>query len=255
MMPAHCHRQRAARAFPGTRQRRGQGGFTLLELLLATGIGATVLLVINTTFFSALRLHNTTHEKIDDDLVIQRTLGIIRKDLAGIMLPANPQATTYTLSGQLTTEGATTTDLDNTSQRITPDIYTNSGRIDGWTPFADVQSVAYYLAPATDGASSKNLVRLITRNLLPVAEATSEQQTLLKGVSAAAISYFDGESWVETWDTTTSNTLPTAIKFSLVMAPRESFARIDPAPIELIVPVVVTTPTSAQETAAAATGL
>jgi prepilin-type N-terminal cleavage/methylation domain-containing protein len=85
------------------RQSLGKGGFTLLELLLATAIGAVVLLVINSTFFAALRLHKTTHEKIDEDLVIQRALGIVRKDLAGIMIPPSPTATTAKLSGQLTT--------------------------------------------------------------------------------------------------------------------------------------------------------
>src|SRR4051794_28667250 len=92
------------------------GGFTLLELLLATAIGAIVLLVINATFFSALRLHNATHEKIADDLVVQRALAIVRKDLAGITLPPNPQATTPKLSGQLTTEVSSTNDLDGTSE-------------------------------------------------------------------------------------------------------------------------------------------
>jgi hypothetical protein len=46
-------------------------------------VGAVVLIVIQTTFFSALRLHKTTHERIDEDLVVQRTLGIIRRDTAG----------------------------------------------------------------------------------------------------------------------------------------------------------------------------
>ncbi|MEO7414837.1 MAG: prepilin-type N-terminal cleavage/methylation domain-containing protein, partial [Opitutaceae bacterium] len=83
---------------PG-RRRRGESAFTLLELILAVAIGAIVLLVINGTFIGALRLHNTTHAKIDEDLMLQRTLTIVRKDLAGVMIPANPQATTYTLSG------------------------------------------------------------------------------------------------------------------------------------------------------------
>ena len=40
---------------------RSTRGFTLLELLIATAVSAIVLLAINTTFFGALRLHNTTH--------------------------------------------------------------------------------------------------------------------------------------------------------------------------------------------------
>ena len=252
MMQARLHRCRATHA-PALR-RLGEGGFTLLELLLATAVGAIVLLVINATFFAALRLHNTTHEKIDNDLVVQRALGIVRKDLAGIMLPANPQATTNKLSGQLTSDPISTNSMDGMGERITPDITTSSGQIDGWTPFAEVQMVSYYLAPAVDGGPTKDLVRVVTRNLLPATDPTTDNQRLLPGVISATISYFDGQYWADTWDSTTTSTLPTAIKFSLVLAPRENAGpRSDPGPIELIVPVIVSTPTSAQLAAAAAT--
>ncbi|MBL9189567.1 MAG: prepilin-type N-terminal cleavage/methylation domain-containing protein [Opitutaceae bacterium] len=243
--------RRAHRA--SLRRSGGEGGFTLLELLLATAIGAVVLLVINTTFFGALRLHNTTHEKIDQDLVLQRTLGIVRKDLAGIMLPANPQATTNTLSGQLMSDSFSTNAMDNTGERITPDITTSSGMIDGWTPFAEVQTVAYYLTPATDGGPTKDLVRVVTRNLLPAADPIADTYTLLPGVLSATLAYFDGEYWSETWDSTATSTLPSAFKFSLVMAPRgDATTAANPGPVELIVPVYVTTPTSAQLAADAA---
>ncbi len=236
------------------RHRLGAGGFTLLELLLATAVGAIVLLVINATFFGALRLHNATHDKLGESLALQRTLTIVRRDLAGLMVPANPQATTNTFSGQLTSDTTSTNDLDNTSERVTPDITTNSGKIDGWTPYAEVQVVSYYLSPAANGAPTKDLVRVLTRNLLPAAEVTTENQTLLTGVNSAAISYFDGESWLDTWDSTTTLSLPTAIMFTLAVASRDGNAsRSDLAPVELIVPVLVKTTTTLQQEAAAET--
>lgn len=249
-MHSRLPRHRATRA--GFSGRAGQGAFTLLELLLATAVGAIVLLVVNGTFFGALRLHNATHDKIDENLAIQRTLAIVRRDLAGIMIPASPTATTNTFSGQLTSEITSTNDLDNTSERVTPDITTNSGKIDGWTPYAEVQMVSYYLSPAANGAPTKDLVRVVTRNLLPAAEVTTENQTLLTGVTAAGIAYFDGQDWLDTWDSTTTRSLPTAIKFSLVVAPRGgTTTRSDPTPIELIVPVLVKTTTTLQQEAAA----
>jgi type II secretion system protein J len=222
-----------------------QAGFTLLELLVATAVGAIVLFVINATFFSALRLHNTTHDRIDSDLSLQRTLGIIRKDLAGIMLPGG------TLSGQLQSTVFSSSSQDPAGERITPDLFTDSGQIDGWTPYADVQKVAYFLAPASDGGSSKSLVRVITRNLLPAQDETNEEQTLLAGVASAQVAYYDGTDWTDTWDSTVTATLPTSIKFSLVLVAADPNTASS-APIELIVPVVVSTPASQQQTTVAA---
>lgn len=249
-MHSRLPRHRLSRLGPSGRA--GRRAFTLLELLLATAVGAIVLLVINGTFFGALRLHNATHDKISDGLELQRTLSIVRRDLAGIMIPANPAATTNTFSGQLTSEVTSTNDLDNTSERITPDITTNSGKIDGWTPYAEVQMVSYYLSPAANGGSTKDLVRVVTRNLLPAAEQITENQTLLSGVTSAGISYFDGQYWLDTWDSTSTSSLPTAIKFSVVVAPRgDTAARSDPSPVEIVVPVLVKTTTTLQQEAAA----
>jgi type II secretion system protein J len=248
---------RAGKPFSGGHPsggRRGRAGFTLLELLVATAVSAIVLLVINATFFTALRLRNTTHDKIDRDLVLQRALGIIRADLAGIVLPGSATATNV-LSGQLETENFTSTSMDSTGERVSPDIYTDSGRIDGWTTFADVQSVAYFLVPATDGSNTKSLVRAVTRNLLPVQDGDFNQQTLLPGVASASMSFYDGTDWTDTWDSSTSNTLPSAIKFSLVLTPTDgSAASPTSGSVDVVVPVIVSTTTSVQQAAAAAAG-
>lgn len=244
------------RVQPVSRGKR-QGGFTLIELLLATAVGAIVLLVINTTFFSALRLHDATHAAIDHDLAIQRALGIVRRDLEGLVLPADTQ-TDNTLAGPLQTELFSETSLDGAGgERVSPDFYTNSGRIDGWTQYADIQTVAYYLTSSNSaGNANKNLVRLVTRNLLVPQQgvSTAEEQVLLHDVVSAGVSYYDGNSWLDTWDSTTTSTLPSALRFSLIVAPRNGEAtRVDPAPIELIVPVLVKTTTTAEEEAAAGT--
>jgi hypothetical protein len=128
-------------------------------------------------------------------------------------------------------------------ERVTPDLFTNSGKIDGWNPFSEVQMVAYYLAPATGGGRGQNLVRVVTRNLLPVQESEPEEHVLMGGVESATLLFYDGYAWVDTWDSTTTLTLPTALKLSLVMAPRGT-TQTGSAQFELVVPVLVTTTTS-----------
>ena len=210
-------------------------GFTLLEILIATAVSAIVLVAIQTVFYGALRLRNTTTEHIENDLILQRTLGLVRHDLAGLMLPGG------VLSGALQTVPSSTLAQDTAGERISPDFYTNSGKIDGWNPYSEVQMVTYYLAAATDGSNSKTLVRSVMRNLLPAQDATPDDQLLLHGVTSADFLFYDGTEWTDTWDSTVTSTLPTAVKFRLQLASHSTNA----SPIELVVPVFVTTTTSA----------
>ena len=210
-------------------------------------MGAIVLLVINGTFFGALRLGNTTHDRIAADLELQRTLGIVRRDLAGLMLPGS------VLAGQLQTTIASSLTQGTYGDLVGPDIYTNTGSVDGWNPFSEVQLVDYYLAPATDGSKNRTLVRVVTRNLLPVQSTTPDVQTLLPGVEDATIDYYDGTEWTDTWDSAVTSTLPTAIRFQITLV------KTDPnqpatAPITLVVPVLVMTTTSQAQAAAGGTG-
>jgi len=234
--------------------RRADRGFTLLELLIASMVGAIVLLVINATYFGALRLHNATNERIDTDLVLQRALGLVQRDLAGLRVPAGtvtPPAGTF--SGQFQDTPTNSPTQEFSDMRVSPDLYTSSGEVDGWSPFSEVQIVAYFLAPTTDGSNTKNLVRAVTRNLLPVQEPATEEQILLTGVMDAEFNYYDGNEWTNTWDSTVTSTLPTAIRFSLTLANRDSSQAV-PQPIELVVPVLVSTTTSQALAATGGTG-
>ena len=240
---------------PWHNRAHARSGFTLLELIIAMAVGAVVLLVIQTTFFGALRLHNTTHQRIETDLVMQRALGIIRRDFAGLMLPTASTTTTM-LAGQFQTESFSSFG-ENHGERVTPDMATTSGRIDAYNPFSEVQRVALYLAPGTSAeggnGNTKNLVRVVTRNLLPVQETDEgEEQVLLEGVLSATASYYDGVAWTDTWDSEATSTLPRAIKLSIVMAPAGG-STTTPQPIDLVVPVWVRTTTSEREDQEAAT--
>lgn len=232
----------------GRHQSHRSAGFTLIEILLATLVGAIVLLVINGTFFGALRLSNTTEASIASGLELDRALGIVRRDLAGVVLPS-----TNGLAGPLQTTLGSSLSGGTYGDQVGASLFTNSGAIDGWNPFSEVQMVEYYLAPATDGTNRRNLVRVVTRNLLPVQTATTDVQTLLTGVADVTIDYYDGTAWTDSWDSTVTSTMPTAIRFQVTLASADPQQRAG-APIELLVPVVVTTTTSQAAADAGGTG-
>jgi len=235
---------RAHAKFDAAAFSRSTVGFTLIEVILATAVSAVVLVVIQSVFFGALRLRTTTSDRIEADLALHRTLEIVQRDLRGIMLPGG------TLSGELQTSLDLSLTASVDGERIGPEFYCDTGRIDAWSPFADVQRVAYYLAPTSGGSSTFELVRSVSRNLLPALAESSEEQTLLDRITHAGFEFFDGSDWTPDWDSAVTATLPTAIRFYLQLAASDIDGQAG-QPIELVVPVLVTSAGSAATSLAA----
>ncbi|MCI0537454.1 MAG: prepilin-type N-terminal cleavage/methylation domain-containing protein, partial [Verrucomicrobiales bacterium] len=194
--------------------------FTLLELLIAVVAFAIVLAAINTVFYAALRLRNKSAESFERSRPIEQAMAIIKRDLANIVLPGG------TLLGSLQTTSITNT----VAGQLSPDFYTSSGLIDQTSPWAEVQKVSYALVQSGKGATGLDLIRVVTRNLLPIAVADQPvQQWLMSGVQGMLFSYYDGNQWRQEWDTTTAdptsgqtNSLPQAIKIQLQLASPET---------------------------------
>ena len=125
-----------------------------------------------------------------------------------------------------------------------------SGAIGDSAQWADVQKVAYFLAIPTNSAGfivqGKELVRQVTGNLLPASIEENETHFLMGGVEAMSLQYFDGLNWADDWAHTN---LPTAIKVQLALAKDFTNSSRVPAPIELIVPIMVQGATNSTEEA------
>lgn len=182
-----------------------RSAFTLMEVLIAIAIFAIVLAAINTVFYSALKLRNKTLAALDESEPVDHALATIRHDVANIVAPSG---TNFALQ--------TTVLSQPQFGQSTPDMYTATGRIDGLTPWGDVQKIAYGLVPSADG-TTRDLVRLVCHNLLATTPEIPDRQWLLGGVQSIAFHYFDGTQWADVWDTTTQSNLPTAIKVDLAL--------------------------------------
>jgi type II secretion system protein J len=168
----------------------------LLELLIAVAVFAIVLASINAVFYGALRLRNKTTEALKEALPMQQALAIIKRDLANIVVPG----------GQLSGILQTTVTADLLPGRASPDFYTATGLIDETSPWAEVQKVCYLLADSTDRTGGQDLIRAVTRNLLPaMAMDQPVQQWLMSGVQALKFFYYDGAQWRDSWDSTTAS--------------------------------------------------
>jgi type II secretion system protein J len=237
-------RRRISGAVPGSgggvaQVGRGTGAFTLIELLLAMVIFAVVLSAISGVFFGAMRLRSRTTEAIESALPVQSALAVIRKDLAGLVLP------TGTIQSNLVVN---VSNGDGAAQASDMSIYTSTGHLAEQVQWSEVVKVAYALRPATNSMSGvgKDLVRWVTRNHLPPLQDEPEEQRLLAGVQRMEFSFYDGTSWRTAWNTTNEvNLLPRAIKVQLTMAQEVNQAgnraagNFVPEPFEIVVPILV----------------
>jgi type II secretion system protein J len=205
-------------------------GFTLLELLIAVMAFAIVLGAINAVFYTALRLRNKTTQAVEDSLPLQHAVRVIGRDLANVVPPGG------TLSGELKSAQVTPDMIG----QVSPDFYTTSGVLDHTSPFAQVQKVSYYLLESTNAPGSKDLYRVVTRNLLPTIEEQPVPEWLLGRVRTVAFLFLKGTAWQDTWDSSAEETvMPAAIKVQIEMETDRPADVMMEAPVEIVVPVTV----------------
>ncbi|PYM11438.1 MAG: hypothetical protein DME18_14000 [Verrucomicrobia bacterium] len=223
-------------AFPDSRRTHG---FTLLELLIAVMVFAIVLAAMNSVLYGALRLRNRASESLEQALPMQQGLAILKRDLENIVMPGGP------LSGVFQTTAIT----NLVGGQSSPDFYTSTGLIDQTSPWAQIQRVSYVLVdPTNRAAAGRELIRAVERNLLAATmQDEPAEQWLMSGVQGMTFYYYDGTQWRDSWDSTTTdpttgltNNLPKAIRVLIQLAaPETGRALSAPAPVELVVPVVV----------------
>ena len=213
---------------------RNSLAFTLVEMILAVGVAAIVLVAINAVFFSALHLREVTQAVVDDATPLTQALTILHRDLQCVV-PPEPNGV---LTGDFTAGNVTSLCL---SLPVAVDMFTATGVLHENEPWGDIQRVTYELKdPATRTATGKDLVRSVTRNLLSAATPDIQDQLLLSGVESIRFSCFDGTQWFDAWDTTdttsASTNLPVAVQVLIQMAGNNS-DNTRPQPVQILVPI------------------
>ena len=232
-----------------THIRRISSAFTLIEILLAVAIFGVVLIAIHSVFHIALKLRNRTVQSIEADLPLQQTLSILRRDLAGIIPPGG------TFGGPVESSPSS----EGTLLASTPllQFYTSTGALSDDAPWGDIQRVAYSLAAPTNSTSEgMDLVRSVTRNLLPVAQEIIKSQRLMGGVESVTFQFHDGASWRTSWASTNEVILmPRAIMAQIQRAlPSDTLNAVRLPPIELVVGLLIEPAPDAAATNATSTG-
>jgi len=208
--------------------------FTLIEMVLAIGVAAIVLVAINAVLFAALRLREATNEVVDAAVPVDRTVTILRRDLECVVTPTN--GTSKVLSGDFRVG---TVNSLGVPEPVAIEMFTATGALNANAPWADIQRVTYELKqPANPAAAGKDLVRSVVRNLLTLTTPEVEDQLMLSGVANIKFSCFDGAQWQDTWDTTSltsvNTNLPLAVRVDIQMSGKGG---ANAEPIEIVVPI------------------
>jgi len=230
-LAAGCGRRGVA-ATPATGRRRH--AFTLIEMVLAIGVAAIVLITVNAVLFAAMRLRDATADTVDAATPVDQTVTYLRRDLQCVVTPTN--GTSKILSGDFK--------VGNVSSPGVPEpaaieMFTATGALSAATPWADIQRVTYELRQPTDrNAVGRDLVRSVVRNLLTVTTPEVEDQLMMSGVANIKFACFDGSQWQDSWDTTSPTTvytnLPLAVRVDIQMSGKGGAGA---EPIEMIVPL------------------
>ena len=210
-----------------------QRAFTLIELILAIGVAAIVLVAANAVLFAALHLRDATADAVDANTPVDATVAFLKRDLAGAMPPTN--GTSGILSGGFR---AGTVSSAGVAEPVAVEMFTTTGALGESKPWSEIQRVSYELKmSANKNAPGRDLYRSVSRNLLTQNSPEVEDQLMLTGVASVKFSGYDGTQWQEAWDTTDvtsmQTNLPWAVRVEIKMA-----GNANAQPIQVVVPMV-----------------
>jgi type II secretory pathway pseudopilin PulG len=209
-----------------------RAAFTLLEVMLAAMAGALILAAIYGVFSKAVRLRNDSTERLRKSRVRARAAQMIRDDLRNAYVSGGVLAST--LKGSAETHDSNFPGY----LKFTAVNARDDASLD--TATGDVQEIEYFVATDPDAGDARTglLVRTVEHDLLTSLRTTAlPQQPILSGVTSMQVSFYDGETWKDTWEYSSDDapTLPEAVRVTINQAAmgRETTA---PPPIEIYVP-------------------
>ena len=228
------------------RIRSRSSAFTLIEILIAVAIFGIVLVAINTVFYSGLHLQRATTRVLDESAPVQQAFAIMRRDLQAMILPPTNSA-----FGSWFKSGAGNRSFGSSAD-ATLEFYTTTGTLRYENPWSDLQRVSYQLTNSTEGTTlrGRDLMRVVTRNLMPTAVEESELEYVMSGVESLEYECYDGSEWRVTWDTELGDAgLPQAVRVRLLLVNTNAVNSIRREPLELLVPIVTQSRTNATQVA------
>jgi type II secretion system protein J len=177
-------------------------GFTLLEIILATSLTSLLLLIVYTTYFSINRSIDAASEEQEVLQSGRVLLELIRQDLRGVYPAKNFQFLSEIADKE----------KDESEITHTLDFVTTSSM--GSNVFGR-SVVGYYLI--TTDEEVKVFIRRESKEIKLDIKEGGVNFELSRLVKQFRLSFYDGQEWVEEWDSKARGKLPVQVRIVLVL--------------------------------------
>lgn len=210
--------------------RRGRGvvrknGFTLVEILVAIAVFATILSIIYSVFYTTVRSRQTSEDVAQ---IYSRGINFIRNfsreiRCAYLSIPwqGGPRATIF----KAERDSVDGRDMDILTFTHLCHQYVENQSL----PQSDHEEVTYFWQ--RDPSGEVNLMKRVDYTLDNDPEKGGMIFPVLEGIKEFNLTFFNGIDWVEEWED--NGTLPSAVHLYLVLKDREG----GEVPFEITVPV------------------
>ncbi len=194
---------------------RQDHAFTLLELLVAMTLMVATAACLYTALYTGFRAQRSALAAVEPELAAINAIELVKQDLCGAVPPDGVLADSFIGTDAAGSQGVEADDL----LFYTTHIYASEEE-----PAGGVGKIELLLEKdAESDSGTYRLLRRTTTNLLPPRTAAYEEQILCRDVVSLNFRYYDGNDWVDQWDSTVdANSLPRAVEIDIQLAHKTS---------------------------------
>ena len=181
---------------------------TMLELLVAMVLMVVIASCLYTALYTGFRAKRSAMSAVEPTSLAINAIELIKQDTYGILPLGGTLAGSFLGNDSLGVNGVQADSL----VFYTTQIYSENDH-----PVGGLGKIELVLEEDTDyDRENYRLVRRITTNLLSPRGIDPEEQVLCRNVKSLNLRYFDGDKWLDDWDSTAdANSLPLAMEIDI----------------------------------------
>jgi type II secretion system protein J len=193
-------------------------GFTLLEMLVAMLMMVSIASCLYTALSTGFRAYHAAQQAVGPTSQAIDAIELLKQDIDGVLPPGGVLAGAFIGTNEIGMKGVDTDSLEF----YTTHVYASDEQITG-----GIDKIELLLEDNAEGGyGTYMLVRRVTANLLPPKDVEPEEQILCRNVASLNLRYFDGDNWVDDWDSTNdANSLPLAVEMDIEILQNDEKSR------------------------------